>query len=90
MKFKKQRCLFGVFPVWLQLEDENGKELNEISGFWSGIAISVDDFLSFWASHLTFGMWYREEFVFFPYESNGCSNWFQAIYKFLTTKDRND
>lgn len=83
---EKERCLFGIFPVWMQFTDKDGKEINEISGFWSGIAISVDDFLSFWAVHLTFGMWEREEFVFFPYKDNGCSNWFQAAWKFLFNK----
>ena len=81
---KKERCLFGIFPVWMQFQDEKGNELNEMTGFWSDIACFVDQSLYFLATHLTFGMWDREEFAFFPYERNGCNNWFQAIWCILT------
>jgi len=82
----KQRCLLGIFPVWMQFEDENGKEINEISGFWANIAHYTDLTFFIIANYLTFGLWDRDGFAFFPYEPNNCKYWHQALFKVITAK----
>lgn len=78
---KKERFLFGVFPVWGHFENDNSYELVKISGFWSGIAIFTNLILFFLEAFLTFKIWDEEEFFLFRYKKNGCDNWFQAVYK---------
>ena len=74
----------GVFPIWLDFSKD--EECPEITGFWSDIAIFVDDKLA-WLTHVaSFGAWDREEFAFFPYKENGCKYWIQAIIKSIKLK----
>jgi hypothetical protein len=77
---EKIRALFGIFPVWLKLLDDGGCE---VTGFWSDIAIFVDQSMDFLCHTLSFGEWDREVFAFFPYKSNGCKYWFQAALKMI-------
>lgn len=76
----KERVLFGIFPVWMRWRDEEGREINEISGFWAEIANTIDEMLYFACDLFSFGKCQREFFNFLPYKSNGCKYWFQAIY----------
>ena len=73
----------GFFPVWMVFYDKDGKEINELSGFWSDIALNVDLFFDFICHHASFGTWERDGFCFYPYKTNGCKNYFHAIIKLL-------
>jgi len=78
----KIKALFGIFPVWLDFKKNS--EAPEISGFWSDIAIFVDQNAAFFCHLISFGLWDKEEFAFFPYEANGCKYWIQALIKSIT------
>ncbi len=77
----KKRCIFGIFPIWLDFSKNNDSP--EISGFWSGTACFIDEHLSTFCLLVSFGNWGREEFAFFPYSENNCKYWFQAIWKII-------
>ena len=82
----RMRVLLGAFPVWLTPHDQDGKEINKITGFWANIASNVDIMLFYFLHYLTLGVYDRDMFAFFPYKENNCKWWYQAIICSLTNK----
>lgn len=83
----KQRCLFGIFPVWMEFYDCKGNQINVMTGFWSDIALALYFIMYEITYLLSFGNIEIEGFAFYPYQSNGCRYWHQAIWKVLLTDE---
>lgn len=76
---KKDRYLFGFLPVWVDIKTGN------TTGFWVSpimFILKVNSYIGIEWLHNLFITKYKGEtvFKFFPYKSNGCKNWFHAIY----------
>lgn len=82
----RMRVLLNIFPVWLRFQDQDGKELNEITGFWATFAHYFDEMCAYLLYYFSFGMCARDMFAFFPYKANNCKYWYQAIICALTNK----